>query len=334
VKLWFMSLICQKICLLYAGLLCEGVPYSWKIIFEANMHTFEIVLTACSEKEESRWKEHLLKQSRNEQSCLLEDRCTREFSVTSLALKPLSAVIMAGQLHSLMRRSSVNGSLATNSSTECVRLLIKGTQALTQGSHSESYSLGRSQSVQNPRQIAILAPKRQDRIRMEKSLSDVWTSDILPYPGMPTGRGEHLMRTSAGSFIRRLSSRSPFTKRSSSLATTTTSKSTDLIVYSKEDEEWNEKAPIEGAVLSQAPVQHEDLDYEKLASCSSAQSPSPKPIGGFRRQRGKQDTDLPLRKPISPAASDGKLSVRKKWRPALFKTTSPPKRCHTCPIET
>lgn len=53
-------------------------------------------------------------------------------------------------------------------------------------------------------------------------MTDVWTRDILPYPGM-TGRarGEHLVRASASSMMRKLSVASiasNFTKRSGSMA--------------------------------------------------------------------------------------------------------------------
>ena len=53
--------------------------------------------------------------------------------------------------------------------------------------------------------VLILAPKRADRIRMESSLADVWTRDLLPYPGMSSNRGEHLIRSSASSMMRKLS---------------------------------------------------------------------------------------------------------------------------------
>lgn len=71
----------------------------------------------------------------------------------------------------------------------------------------------------------MLAPSRADRARLEALLSDVWTREILPFPGMTArARNEHLIRTSAHSMIRKLSVTSitsTFTKRSASLASVT-----------------------------------------------------------------------------------------------------------------
>lgn len=70
--------------------------------------------------------------------------------------------------------------------------------------------------------IPTVAPSRVERVRLENLLSDVWSRDILPFPGM-TGRArsEHLVRASASSMMRKLSVASitsNFTKRSGSLA--------------------------------------------------------------------------------------------------------------------
>lgn len=70
--------------------------------------------------------------------------------------------------------------------------------------------------------IPVLAPSRADRIRLETLLADVWTREILPYPGMTSrARSEHLVRASASSMMRKLSVASiasNFTKRSGSMA--------------------------------------------------------------------------------------------------------------------
>lgn len=71
----------------------------------------------------------------------------------------------------------------------------------------------------------MLAPSRGDRARLEALLSDVWTREVLPFPGMTArARNEHLIRTSAHSVMRKLSVTSiasTFTKRSASLASIT-----------------------------------------------------------------------------------------------------------------
>jgi hypothetical protein len=69
--------------------------------------------------------------------------------------------------------------------------------------------------------VPVLAPQRNERIRLEGLLSDVWSRDILPFPGMTSRvRSEHV-RASASHMMRKLSVASiasNFTKRSTSMA--------------------------------------------------------------------------------------------------------------------
>jgi len=83
--------------------------------------------------------------------------------------------------------------------------------------------INRSQSLLTTNnRIPVLAPARGERARLEALLSDVWTRDILPFPGITArSRSEHLVRASASSVMRKLSVvsiTSSFTKRSASLA--------------------------------------------------------------------------------------------------------------------
>lgn len=92
--------------------------------------------------------------------------------------------------------------------------------------------INRSQSLLATKgRVPVLAPSRGDRARLEALLSDVWTREILPFPGMTVrARNEHLIRTSAHSMIRKLSVTSitsQFTKRSASLASVTRGGSDD-----------------------------------------------------------------------------------------------------------
>lgn len=80
--------------------------------------------------------------------------------------------------------------------------------------------MNRSQSLLTTNRILVLAPPRAERVRLENLLSDVWTREILPFPGMAgRTRSEHFVRASASSMIRKLSVASiagNFTKRSAS----------------------------------------------------------------------------------------------------------------------
>lgn len=68
----------------------------------------------------------------------------------------------------------------------------------------------------------MLAPPRGERARLEALLSDVWSREILPFPGMTMkSRSENLVRSSASTVMRKLSVASfasSFTKRSASSA--------------------------------------------------------------------------------------------------------------------
>lgn len=88
---------------------------------------------------------------------------------------------------------------------------------------TDTATINRSQSLLLTKgRIPVLAPARADRARLETLLSDVWTRESLPFPGMTVrARNEHLIRTSAHSVIRKLSVTSitsTFAKRSASLA--------------------------------------------------------------------------------------------------------------------
>lgn len=109
--------------------------------------------------------------------------------------------------------------------TNACQVIIKNTNALKECGDSQTSapdSLSRSQSLLSTNRVLILSPKRAERLRMEHALTEVWTRDLLPYPGMSPNRGEHLIRTSASSMMRKLSRATmanSFIKRSTSNAT-------------------------------------------------------------------------------------------------------------------
>jgi hypothetical protein len=115
---------------------------------------------------------------------------------------------------------SIHRAMTVGPMSGMCQVIIKNTNAFKDS--VSSTTINRSQSLLTTNRTPILAPPRADRIRLEALLADVWTRDILPYPGM-TGRArsEHLVRTSASSMMRKLSVASitsNFTKRSGSIA--------------------------------------------------------------------------------------------------------------------
>lgn len=253
------------------------------------MHLYELILTACSEKEEVQWKDNLLKQadiSGHRPSEAMPD--LRRYFMTVLELKPLGT--MVGQPNNPTRRSSIHGSLTMTMRPEVVHLVVKGTRAPPQPGQTpkpEEPGVTRSQSLMITDRTAILAPKRQERIRVERSLSDIWTRDVLPYPGMSQGKGDHNIRTSAGSLMRRLSLHTPFSRRSSSLATTTTMKSVETVCDIKDDYGWEEKDPVDILLSPDGLECKDEIEGGPTTSPSSA-SPVMPTTNGAKRYKNKR----------------------------------------------
>lgn len=123
----------------------------------------------------------------------------------------------------IARRLSIHRATTVGPTSGLCQVIIRNTNAFKDIPHSSSCtSINRSQSVLTTNRIPILAPSRAERIRLENLVSDVWTREVLPFPGM-TGRArsEHNVRASASSMMRKLSVASiasNFTKRSGSFA--------------------------------------------------------------------------------------------------------------------
>lgn len=67
------------------------------------------------------------------------------------------------------------------------------------------------------RSVVTLIARRTDRIRLERLVADVWTKDLLPYPGMVLGRGDIFKRRP---LIQKLNIHTGFGRRSASISAT------------------------------------------------------------------------------------------------------------------
>ncbi|KAG9247514.1 RhoGEF domain-containing protein [Calycina marina] len=196
------------------GLQCHTAPFSWKLVFEHNHQLFELTMIACSAKEQVAWRksliDHMFKASFNigEGASL---------GALSLNIKPMGTVF--GKPGTIARRMSIHRATTVGQMSGLCQVVVKNTTAAREiGSSASSASINRSQSLLTSKRIPVLAPFRGERIRLESLLADVWTRDILLYPGM-IGRSRGDVRTSASSIMRKLSVASiasNFTKRSSS----------------------------------------------------------------------------------------------------------------------
>ena len=153
------------------------------------------------------------------------------FSSLSLDIKSIGPVF--GHADSLVRRMSVHRAATLGSKTHLTQVIIKNTQAQKSPEPPPPFApnlVTRSQSHLSTNHIATLAPRRAERIRLETALEDVWTKDILLFPGMGNRRVENQIRASANSVMRKLSMASiasNFSRRSPSFSSISNTRSED-----------------------------------------------------------------------------------------------------------
>ncbi|KAK1752402.1 hypothetical protein QBC47DRAFT_56962 [Echria macrotheca] len=202
------------------GLQCHTAPYSWKLVFLCDLQLYEIILTACTPKEEMEWCSRL--------GCQLEANSQdhmqpAEFCFLSMNIKSLGTVFR--KPGTIARRISIHRATTVGPKSPLCQVILRNTSVMKESAPSSSSNtpINRSPSLlTTTARVPVLAPPRGERARLEALLSDVWTRDILPFPGITTrSRSEHLVRASASSMMRKLSVvsiTSSFSKRSGSLA--------------------------------------------------------------------------------------------------------------------
>ncbi|KAK5730714.1 hypothetical protein LTR15_000652 [Elasticomyces elasticus] len=189
------------------GLQCHTAPHSWKVVYEHQTKMYEIMFTACSAVEADTWREGIV--SSAEVTAL--DRNRGPFELYSPLVEEMKtvgkAIGNAGSFIRRMSRESIQRAATVASTTNLSQVIIKNTQACKEAldnSSKATLQLPRSQSVATPSHVQTLAPRRADRVRLETLLSDVWTRDMLPYPGMTPRRSDPI-RASANHVMRKFS---------------------------------------------------------------------------------------------------------------------------------
>ncbi|TGO08988.1 hypothetical protein BTUL_0183g00020 [Botrytis tulipae] len=196
-------------------------------------------VSACSAKEELEWKSRLIDRSGKQCNSTVQQEMTASLS---LDIKPMGTVygkpgrsqifldfllfrLTDSTTGTVARRNSIHRATTMKGQTTIPRsVIVRNTSATVEPSLSSSasqLSINRSQSLAGPHRPTILAPSRAERVRLETLLADVWTRDIIPYPGMGSRpHREHTVRASASSMMRKIShaSISSITKRSGSIA--------------------------------------------------------------------------------------------------------------------
>ncbi|KAK0667567.1 hypothetical protein QBC41DRAFT_134499 [Cercophora samala] len=221
------------------GLQCHTAPYSWKIVFLCDNQLYELILTACTPKEELEWRTRLSSRTLNNADQDLMQPAI--FSSLSLDIKTLGTVFR--KPGTIARRISIHRATTVGPRSPLCQVILKNT-SVVKDAPTASYSaqINRSQSLlATNHRIPVLAPSRGERARLEALMSDVWTRDILPFPGITArSRSEHLVRSSASSVMRKLSVvsiASSFTKRSASLASLQKSVTTEEEVATQDNRE-------------------------------------------------------------------------------------------------
>jgi hypothetical protein len=204
------------------------------------------------------------------------------------------------------------------------QVIIKNTNAFKE---SASFaSINRSQSLLTTNRIPVLAPSRADRIRLETLLADVWTKEILPFPGM-TGRArnEHLVRASASSMMRKLSVASiasNFTKRSGSMAS---------LHRTAEDDESGEAKVLKGTPARNENNSSESSQYKGLDDLTRSRLS----VIQDEKENIQQRDSFETPRSLSPAANGSPastlrrlatLKVKKSWGPDGQRMITPPPR--------
>ncbi|KAK0734140.1 hypothetical protein B0T26DRAFT_736899 [Lasiosphaeria miniovina] len=201
------------------GLQCHTAPYSWKLVFMCDHQLYEMILTACTPKEEVEWRTRL---SNDQASDNQEQASPATFNTLALNIKTLGTVFR--KPGTIARRISIHRATTVGPKSPLCQVILKNTSVIKDAPSSRgSTQINRSQSLLTTNtRIPVLAPPRGERARLEALLSDVWTRDILPFPGITArSRSEHLVRASASSVMRKLSVvsiASGFTRRTASLA--------------------------------------------------------------------------------------------------------------------
>ncbi|SMR50725.1 unnamed protein product [Zymoseptoria tritici ST99CH_1E4] len=202
------------------GLQCHTAPHAWKVVFEQGARMYELIFTACSAVESEVWRTHIASGIETQIAAVAEGKAN-VFELQSPLTADMKSIGKAfGKPGSFVRRMSVQRAATIGPTADLNQVIIKNTQAVKEvmdNSSQGSFQIPRSQSVATPSHVQTLAPRRADRHRLETILSDVWSRDVLPYPGMV--RRSDPIRAGANHVIRKFSMASITSNFSSSKRT-------------------------------------------------------------------------------------------------------------------
>ncbi|KAK6003152.1 hypothetical protein QM012_000997 [Aureobasidium pullulans] len=189
------------------GLQCQTAPFTWKLVFESGGKMYELIMGACSQVEESVWRDRLAGRIAVEAQHVADGHSTPIDLHSPLTRDIRSFSKAYSKARGFVRRLSVQRTATLGPMTDSNQVIIMHTSAPKDDLNNSSTSSlpGRSKSLPTTSGVPILAPMRAERIKVEAALFDVWTKDSIPYPGMGSKRTENIFKDTASDLLRKLS---------------------------------------------------------------------------------------------------------------------------------
>ncbi|QPC75765.1 hypothetical protein HYE68_006517 [Fusarium pseudograminearum] len=185
------------------GLQCHLAPFSWKLVFKIDHQLYEVVMTACTSKEESEWRSRLSQPTSSDTST----RAPGLNLFLSIDIRSLGAVF--GRPGTIARSLSTHRTSAREFESSALHFILKNTCAARSSNPAcAGTGLNRSQSLLTTKKARtpVLVPSRSERARLEILVADVWSHGVLPLPSMTNvARNEQAIRRSASTVMRKLS---------------------------------------------------------------------------------------------------------------------------------
>lgn len=272
----------------------------------------ELILSACSKVEEDRWIAALQGEFGQLNHC---SRNSAARITTHVALNLKSAGVVFSSQRSLSRESSIQRAATVGGRPSISQVIIRNTHNISdlneyRDSTSSNISINRSQSHMNSKRIPVLEPKRSVRSRLESSISDIWTRERLPFPGMVGSRGGQIIRASAGTLARKLSLASiqaPFSIGRTSSMSMSSRRSYDVVDENRLTFEIRRKEPMHHLKSRIKPNEIPEVDDMRSVVVRMIGSGAPTPSAGevvvnrIRSRRGRKSSMKEVG-PSDPAA--------------------------------
>ncbi|KAL9098718.1 MAG: hypothetical protein Q9163_005672 [Psora crenata] len=304
------------------GLQCDNVLYTWKLVFGFEQQLYELMMCACSPREEDQWKTELSRCSEMDNTL----PAALDSIFLGLSMRPLGFV--PGQPGTLSRRMAIQRAATVDRHNNGCQIIIKNTHSVREGqdaTKSPSASLNRSQSLISHNHTPILAPDRADRVRLEHALEDVWTRDLLPFPGMATNRGGAFIRASKNSVMRKLSKAST-ASQSSKRSLSYTSTIDPFVDDGRDEDRHSAQNSIEKAIKLQGEqpavvrATFEDNLADPSDNVSNTQDDGSRKVS-FKASRSRENSDTTV-VAMDDSVEDRAHSTKPKKSKTLLKAFS------------